>query len=57
MRLALSKKNAFVSCNGPKKGYEGRKNIEGVIFFLLKCVFYASFVLIGSWYAMAEKTF
>ena len=40
-----------------KKGFEGRKKIEGVTFFLLKCVFYACFVLIGSWYAMAEFFF
>ena len=45
------KRNLFVSCNGPKNFRVGRsvKKIFSIIFLVEKCVFYACFMLIGSW--------
>ena len=37
----------FVSCNGLKKNRVGRS--VKIFFFGQKCVFYACFMLIGSW--------
>ena len=45
------KRNLFVSCNGLKKNRVGRSAIFFFLhyFFGQKCVFYACFMLIGSW--------
>ena len=50
MSLGLEKK-LFVSCNGLKKNRVGRSIKKYILDYSLgqKCVFYACFILIGSW--------
>ena len=50
--LSAKKKIFFVSCNGPKRiGQVGWYNLFFKFYYFLvqKCVFYAYFMLIGSW--------
>ena len=53
----LGIKKLFVSCNGQEKNRVGRsvKKFTLHYFFGQKCVFYACFMLIGSW--EGEKNF
>ena len=39
----------FVSCNSLKKNRVGRSLKKKLLIFLVKSVFYASFMVIGSW--------
>ena len=45
----------FVPCNGREKNRVGRLIILFFYFILFKNVFYACFMLIGSWKSRAEK--
>ena len=56
--LGLKKRNCLFYCNGPKKNRVGRsaKTFFFHFFFGQKCVFYACFTLIGSYWE-GEKNF